>query len=387
MTRAGRCFAKGINMVKWEKCKPTRLKNERRIGKCGKIGKIERIGEKNMKYQDVLEQAKQKMAPKCKVCPECNGIACRGIAPGPGGKGSASTFRRNVTYLADHVKVHMDVMGEETIKDTTIELFDKQFVAPIFCAPIGMVSMNYGVEETDYEYNKAVVEGAKNAGIAAFGGGGLREENFLSPLQAIKDSDGWGIPTLKPWEMDVVRERIVIMQDYHPFAFAMDIDSSGLAHAGKSLLGMVQKSKADIAEIASLCKLPFLVKGIMTVESAIQAADAGVYGIIVSNHGGRVLDHGLSSAEVLREIKEAVGDRVKIFVDGGIRTGMDVFKMLALGADAVLIGRPYAIAVLGGGAEGVEIYTNKLIAELKDTMKMTSCQSLQDITFDKIRIC
>ena len=74
-------------------------------------------------------------------------------------------------------------------------------------------------------------------------------------------------------------------------------------------------------------------------------------------------------------------------MDGGIRTGMDVFKMLALGADAVLIGRPYAIAVLGGGAEGVEIYTNKLIAELKDTMKMTSCQSLQDITFDKIRIC
>ena len=82
----------------------------------------------------------------------------------------------------------------------------------------------------------------------------------------------------------------------------------------------------------------------------------------------------------------AVGADTKIFVDGGVRTGDDVFKMLALGADAVLIGRPYVIAAYGGGAEGVQLYTEKLKAELNDAMTMTSCKSLQEITRDKIRL-
>jgi len=98
------------------------------------------------------------------------------------------------------------------------------------------------------------------------------------------------------------------------------------------------------------------------------------------------MDHGLSTAEVLPEIRAAVGADTKIFVDGGVRTGDDVFKMLALGADAVLIGRPYVIAAYGGGAEGVQLYTEKLKAELKDAMTMTSCKSLQEITRDKIRL-
>ena len=124
----------------------------------------------------------------------------------------------------------------------------------------------------------------------------------------------------------------------------------------------------------------------MTAAAAQKALRAGAYAIVVSNHGGRVMDYGLSTAEVLPEIRAAVGADTKIFVDGGVRTGDDVFKMLALGADAVLIGRPYVIAAYGGGAEGVQLYTEKLKAELKDAMTMTSCKSLQEITRDKIRL-
>ena len=97
------------------------------------------------------------------------------------------------------------------------------------------------------------------------------------------------------------------------------------------------------------------------------------------------MDFAPATCEVLPEIKAAVGDTIKVFVDGGVRTGVDVFKMLALGADGVLIGRPLVTAAYGGGAEGVRIYMEKVIGELRDTMKMTGCATIADITGDKIR--
>ena len=105
----------------------------------------------------------------------------------------------------------------------------------------------------------------------------------------------------------------------------------------------------------------------------------GASGIVVSNHGGRVLDQGPATAEVLPAIADAVGGKMTILVDGGIRTGMDVFMALALGGDAVLIGRPFVNMVYGGGAEGVQVYVDKLKAELADTMAMCGAHKLSDI--------
>jgi len=95
---------------------------------------------------------------------------------------------------------------------------------------------------------------------------------------------------------------------------------------------------------------------------------------------------GVADETMLPEIRAAVGDRLKIFVDGGVRSGADVFKCLALGADAVLIGRPYVIAAHGGGTEGVELYTRRIMAELREAMMMTDCRTLSDITEKKIRM-
>ncbi len=108
--------------------------------------------------------------------------------------------------------------------------------------------------------------------------------------------------------------------------------------------------------------------------------------IIVSNHGGRVLGQTPASAEVLAEIADAVGGSMKIFVDGGIRTGTDVFKALALGADAVLIGRPFVPMVYGDGAQGVATYIEKIGSELRDTMAMCGVHTLGEITRDCVRV-
>ena len=142
----------------------------------------------------------------------------------------------------------------------------------------------------------------------------------------------------------------------------------------------------EIGQIAREAGVPFILKGIMTAKGAEKAVQAGVAGIGVSNHGGRVLDDCPATEEVLPEIVEAVAGRAKVFVDGGIRTGGDVFKALALGADAVLVARPYVTAVYGGGVEGVACLTEKLGAELADTMRLCGAAALKDISRDMVRV-
>ena len=130
--------------------------------------------------------------------------------------------------------------------------------------------------------------------------------------------------------------------------------------------------------------MPFIIKGIMTVKGARKALEAGAAGIVVSNHGGRVQDGVPATAEVLPAIAEAVKGQMTIFVDGGLRSGVDICKALALGADACILARPYVTAVYGGGEEGVQMLTQKLKGELEDTMAMCGVHSLAEISRDMI---
>lgn len=338
-----------------------------------------------MTQQEIRSRAREVLAPRCRVCPECNGVACAGQAPGPGGKGQGRTFQRNVLYLRDRIKLHQDVLDGCGEPDTGLTFLGQRIAAPIFAAPIGMVGLNWSDALDEESYAEAVVTGTLDSGTLAFTGGGAVPESFFAPLEVLRRHGGQGIPTLKPWKMDLALERLALVEEAGCPAFAMDIDSGGLPHAAGAPEPVVPKTSDDLAQLAGASALPFLVKGIMTPESARRAAEAGVAGIIVSNHGGRVLDDGLSTAEVLPEIRKAVGSSLMILVDGGVRSGADAFKMLALGADAVLVGRPYAIAAYGGGREGVSLYTSRLISELRDAMVMTGCHCLGDI--DDRRIC
>ena len=146
------------------------------------------------------------------------------------------------------------------------------------------------------------------------------------------------------------------------------------------------KSVEELAEIVKAAGIPFIVKGVMTVRGALKAHAAGAAAIIVSNHGGRVLDQCSATAEVLEEICHAVGGGMKVLVDGGIRSGVDVFKALALGADGVVIARPFVTAVYGGAEEGVKVYIDKLAGELEDTMKMCGAENIAAISRDMVRI-
>ncbi len=136
----------------------------------------------------------------------------------------------------------------------------------------------------------------------------------------------------------------------------------------------------DVAWLKSITSLPVWVKGILTHEDATMSAEAGVDGIIVSNHGGRQLDGSPATIDVLPEIREAVGEEIPLLVDGGIRRGTDVVKALALGAQGVLIGRPYLWGLGVGGQSGVAWVLEMLRVEIELAMALCGCPTVEDVT-------
>ena len=135
----------------------------------------------------------------------------------------------------------------------------------------------------------------------------------------------------------------------------------------------------DIAEFAETAGMPLLLKGILRPEDAQLAASAGADGIIVSNHGGRQLDTVLSGADALPPIVDVIGDRIDVLVDGGVRRGWDVAKALALGADAVLVGRPLLWGVARAGQAGAEAVLRQLLEELDTSLALLGCPNARDL--------
>lgn len=142
---------------------------------------------------------------------------------------------------------------------------------------------------------------------------------------------------------------------------------------------------ADLAELRACTKLPLIVKGIQHPLDAKIAIDNGVDGIIVSNHGGRQLDGAIGSIDTLAEIAEEVGDKTTILFDSGIRRGADVFKAMALGAKAVLLGRPYTYGLAIAGEQGVKEVTANLLADIDLTLGLAGCKSWNEATRDRLR--
>ena len=337
-----------------------------------------------MNYQEIIENARKNIGKYCKACLVCNGKACGNQIPGPGAKGVGDTAIRNYNKWQE-IRVNMDTFCENKPVDTKKELFGQTFAYPFFAGPVGAVNLHYSEAYDDVSYNNTLVSACAEAGIAAFTGDGVNPVVMDAATKAIKECGGIGVPTVKPWNLDIVKEKLDLAADAGAFAVAMDIDAAGLPFLKNMTPPAGSKTVEEMAEIIRLAGVPFIVKGVMTVKGALKAKKAGASAIVVSNHGGRVLDQCPSTAEVLPEIASAVGNSMKIFVDGGIRSGTDVFKALAMGAHGVIICRPFVTALYGGGEEGVQMYINKIGAELEDTMAMCGAHSLAEITADMIR--
>ncbi len=336
-----------------------------------------------MNYNEVLAAARECVGPYCKACPVCNGRACANSMPGPGSKAPGNVAARNYDKWQE-ICVNMDTLCPNADPDISFEFCGRTFSAPVFMAPLGAVDMHYGPKHTDFTYNSILIKSAYEYGLMALTGDGVNPEIMKSAVQDMLKVEGIGMPTIKPWNKEAVFEKLDILNNNHIFAAAMDVDGAGLPFLKAMNPNAGSKSVDEMREIIRYAQMPFVIKGIMTPEGAQKAVDAGAAGIVVSNHGGRVQGGVPSTAEVLPAIAEKVKGKLTIFVDGGIRSGLDIFRAIALGADGVLIGRPVLTAIYGAGEDGFRVYMDKIVSELKSTMTMCGAASLKDITADKI---
>lgn len=324
--------------------------------------------------KEIRGNARKLMENFCRVCPVCNGRACAGEVPGMGGLGSGSSFTGNVTALAD-CKFNMRLIHDVSEPDTRVTILGKTLALPLLAAPIGGVSFNMGGGVSEEEYITAIINGCRAKGIIGCTGDGVPEFIHRSGFAAIKEAGGHGIPFIKPWEDQELLEKLTAAKATGTDILGMDIDAAGLITLRRMGRPVSPKPLAKLTEIIGRSGLKFIVKGIMTADEAELAVQAGAAAIVVSNHGGRVLDHTPATATVLPAIAEKVKGRIAVLVDGGVRSGGDILKLLALGAEAVMIGRPFSIAAIGGLQAGVESYIEQLHGELKQAMVLTGTRS------------
>lgn len=339
-----------------------------------------------MDYSEVLSNAKKRIGDNCKVCPVCNGLACKNTMPGPGSKAPGNGANDNYNAWRN-IKLNIDTFVESAPIETLVNLLGMNLSFPLITAPIGSIQMQFNPTDDVADFNEKCMAACETRGtFHAFGNGrDLRVWNCA--IESGRRHGNNGIPVFNPASVEEIKQLMDLYKDGLPQAMCVVVDSAGLPHLRKfNGKGGGTKTIEELKELKSYAKVPFIVKGIMSARTAQKAVESGADAIIVSNHGGRVLSDTPATAEVLPEIVDAVKGKTKILVDGGIRSGLDVFKALAMGADACLICRPVLIAYYGGGQEGIECYLDKIKSELVDTMYMCGARKIADIGREMIRM-
>lgn len=251
-----------------------------------------------------------------------------------------------------------------------IELFGRSFATPLGTAALSHLNGTH--ERGMVEFAK----GAKAAGAVNFVG----MESYGGELDDIMSAGAATVRIIKPHaDNKDVFTRIEHAKKLGVFAMGMDIDHAYNQKGGYDVvegLLMHPKSKAELAEFVKAAEgIPFIIKGVLSVEDAVKCREIGASGIVVSHHHG-IMSYSVPPVMVLPEIKKAVGNDMKIFVDCGIESGMDAYKALALGADCVCLGRTLMGPLKENGAEGVKDRIETLTAELASIMARTGFSSV-----------
>ncbi len=352
-----------------------------------------------------------------------------------GGSYAEATLRRNVDDLAE-IALRQRVLTDVSTLDLSTELFGRRQALPVALAPIGLAGMNARRGEVqaaraankagvpfclstvsacpigevaaqtdapfwfqlymirDRAFMKDLLAQARAAGCSALiftvdmPVPGSRYRDYRSGLAGAPGLAGtmrrtWQSILRPHWAWDVgVRGRPHQLGNVAPVLGR----NTGLEDFFAWMRNNFDPSVSwrDLAFIRESWDGPLIIKGILDREDALAAADLGADGIVVSNHGGRQLDGVPSTARALPAIAEAVRDRMTVLADGGVRSGLDVVRMLALGAHGVLLGRAWVYALAARGEAGVSHMLQLVEAEMRVAMALTSCTSIDRITGDAL---
>ena len=353
---------------------------EAAVAECRRIIQIELSSDFGVNMESIRTAARERFNKACYVCRECDGEKCATGVPGMGGIGTGESFRRNLHAL-NEIKINTRVIHDVTDPDTSITFFGQRLSLPVMAAPITGTETNMGGAMSELDFATAIIKGCLDAGTLGWVGDGASPEKYKIGLQAVEQHDGCGIAIFKPRAstIDIVK-RIKAAEKAGATAIGLDIDAVVFKTMELKGQSVGPKSLSELRDIIQSTSLPFILKGIMHPKDAEMAVKAGAHAIVVSNHGGRVLDQMRGTMDVLPSIAGAVKGELRILVDGGFRNGVDVLKGIAAGADAVLVGRPVAIAAVGMEDQGVAFCMKELRKELKKAMILTGCSAIADIT-------
>lgn len=329
-------------------------------------------------WEDIRKEASIRLGVVCRACRDCDGAACAGQVPGVGGIGTGETFKENVRAWR---QLHLQVRTIHGVKtaDTQRNLLGLSLEHPILAAPITGTQTNIGGVMTEEEFTDHLIGGMAATGSIAMVGDGASIQKYEIILGVAMRHGGRAIPIFKPRTDETeLFKRFELARTSGCPAMGMDIDAVSFVTMRRKGAEVEPKTPEQLQGYVRRAGVPFILKGIMTPDQARLAADTGAAAIVVSNHGGRVMDHMPSTLSVLPAIAEAVRGRLNILIDGGIRSGQDVLKAIAMGADAVCVGRPVMIAAAGGKTAGVRLYVRQMADELRTAMLLTGCANLSD---------
>jgi 4-hydroxymandelate oxidase len=307
-----------------------------------------------------------------------------------GGAGDERTLGENLRAF-DRWVVRPRVLRGSAFPDTSTEILGTRIAFPVLVAPWAY----QGRAHPDGE--RATVRGAARAGTIT-----VVSSTAVDDLEGIATaaagSKWWQLYLFAEPERSVEMLARVVAAGYEAVCWTVDFPVAGLRHRD-TRSGFTMPFGHDDADYLyesnltwdhlSLVRehapgLPILVKGILTAEDAALAVEHGVDGIVVSNHGGRQLDTCPASLDALPQVVEAVGERVPVLMDGGVRRGTDVVKAMALGAAAVLVGRPVAWGLAAEGEDGVAGVLEILRAEVENAMALAGCRTVAEIGPDLV---
>jgi 4-hydroxymandelate oxidase len=337
-------------------------------------------------YRDI---ARRQLARVCAVNKVCDGDPdrlCQGQKYGKpigfGGAGQGKTWEANFKALS-LIKLKMRVIKQNHEPELDTTFLGNKISMPVLGTSMSgtLISMNNALSEE--EFQRGLIEGAKKAGTVGLSGHTVDAPDHPG-IDIIGRNGGWGIPMFKPQAQERLLELFKRCEDANVLAIGVDLDGYGSSNWELRGKPLYRKSEQELRELVDCTSKPVIYKGIMNLQDAGKVVDSGAKAMDVSNHGGRVMDCGQGVSEALPDIATEFKGKITIMADGAVRTGFDVLKLLALGADVALIGRPLAWMSLAGGPEAVAFYLNYVKKNLRMAMIMTCCDALNEVSKDII---
>lgn len=334
----------------------------------------------------IEKRARNRFGKTCHVCKVCDGKNCASGVPGMGGSGDMFSFQENSRRL-DDFRLLPSYIHEQVAVDLSVGIFERKLASPLMIAPVTGTSTNMGGRLSEAEFVEEFIHASAKNNIACLLGEGTGPERYKLGWDLVAELKAPAIPVFKPHrDLALLEERIRYVEERGALAWAMDIDAVGLRTMEQKGVPLSSKTLDELKQLKQSSKLPLILKGVLSPRDMELARVLKADIIYLSNHGGRILDGLPAPIDILHSLSlEQQSILPKIWIDGGFRKARHIFTGLAFGAQAVLLGRPFAIYNMGAGRHGLQYLIDEIHHDLVKIMTSMGRSQVHQISRTDVR--